>query len=420
MFSKNRSIFYILLFSYLSYFMSFIVDGDEVGDDADTFDDIQMDTVDSNDGNDGEGKVTHEDDPKPDPKDGDAIPNSIDNKQAKAQADSKKAAESGKPSDEEVAEVIDYLKGKYGDTDYEMHPETVFSLGEDNDVSIQDLVESYRTGEEFDTEYDKFGNDRLSFDQERRGHMSQLERSRAIESQFNNLREMANGENMADSFFHIFDSLGLNGNNVYEALVGKLFPDLSNAVGTMDEVEFRNYMLHNQNEFMSKFHGVQTQRVTQERQRNELATEIAGVKRQHGISDEGYQDAFNRISKMKADGNLKFEFNTANIGQVALQMYVDRTASELLEGIHKGLSRDQNLMSDLVEMMDKDRTELGRNFNDEELEAIEQSILANFDLEVDSVAKTNKKKLDARRKVTTKKTELVDDTFDDLEEQFSS
>lgn len=419
MFLKHN-VFFKVMFSYL-FSLMLMIDGDDGGGsddgDGDTFDNMEIDSIGSEDGVGGTGKVKHEDD-KPIPGEGDKIPGSVDNKQVR-DADNKipKKQSKEEPTEEEV---IEFLKAKYEDSEYDIHPDAVFTIGEGEDaleVSMNDLYNNYMSLEELEAERNSHNTQLSEFDFNRRQFQSDIENSRLIQSQYNNIKELANNpDTMVDSFYSLFDSLGLNSNNVYEALVGEIFPDLDKAFMEMDEPEFRNYMLQRQTNFMSKFQNAQTQRIATERQRYEMGNKISSVKKQHGVSDEGYRDAYDALLKLQEQGNLKVELNPENIGKKALQLYVDKTASGLLEAIQPGLSGDGEILNTLVEIMDEQRFLLGRDFTNEELNEYAEVVIDAYQLGVEEIK--GKKGVGSGKKVTTKKKQQYeDDTFDDLEER---
>jgi hypothetical protein len=231
----------------------------------DTFDNIDVD-IDGFGNDDGEGKVKHENDKVTDKPQHDIIKNNT----TKTEADkkeggegAKRAEKKGKESEEkdkegEVTEedIADMLNGKYGDTDYELHPDTSFSFGEDDSVTLQNLLDSYKTKDDWYKDFDSVKAQRKEAEKLMRDNYESLEKAKMVEQRFNHIKE-GFGEKPSESIYHVLDSLGVSGNDGFNALAEMLFPNFEQVL-EMDEDQLKNYMLERKTEFLSGFQGVQT------------------------------------------------------------------------------------------------------------------------------------------------------------------
>lgn len=373
--------------------------GGDSGGVAETFDDLVVDSM---------PESSHENEkkfPKPQKKENpmpDLGGDRNNNKKQEAKP------EQGKDQ-EEIADMIEYLKAKVGEDEIDIHPDALLDLDDENSASISDLINNYKASDEIARMKQQYYEENNLFETQRKQHMEDLEHSRLVKHEYSRLKEMFTGDKMYDGVFHMFDSMGINPSQVYDTLTKNLFPDLETAYSEMSPQEFANYQLHARNNFMSKFQEVQVQRVNSERERYELSNKINLIKKQYGVEDSHFKSAYDKMMNLKSNGQLNLELNPENIAKVAMQQYVDEIAPRLLESIEKGFSQDKDLLNSVVKILDNERMRLGRNFSSGELTAIRQSIIDIYSEEESSTVEKKSPKNISKPK------NKVYETFDDLE-----
>jgi len=405
---------------------SFESEGSQEEGEADTFENLDMEEYE--DGDDDDSSNFKKTDKKS--RNEKKMSESADNNKEKGKKDNKSSIRDNEDSEDnednegsESDDEIEFLKAKYSDTDYEIHPDAEFQVDEDGDpISLSEIIDGYKNFRENDEKFNSFDDEKENFYNEKRTYQDKIDNAEMITRQYNYLKELAK-ENPTDSFFEVLDLLNVNSHNGFKALTDTLFPNLKRAVNELDGAEFDNYLLHLENQFIHKFNDISNNRMQREKEEYRLQNEINTYKRRYGLSDGALKDSYREMLKLQENG-AKFNngISPETISKYALQKYVDKQAPALLEKIQKGLSSDQEILKKTVSIMDELRSEMDRDFSEDELVDIASEIVDAFKIDLDKKdnRKSSKKKKGNRKKVVTNKKNEVpdDDTFDNFDDYF--
>ena len=170
------------------------------------------------------------DDDDDDDDDDDTMPETRSNK--KEDNKSKKIKKDNSDDDYDDDE-IEYIKAKYSENDYDLHPDSEFMLDEDGEtVPLRDLLDGYRQYKDYDEKFNSFEDEKENLSKDRRNYQDTIDNANMINREYSRLKYLAQ-KNPTESFFEVLDHLGVNSQNGFKALTETLFPRRN----SMDEIE---------------------------------------------------------------------------------------------------------------------------------------------------------------------------------------